>query len=226
MPNAAALVAAAAVVALSISGPGTRWGWWHFRVGLLLFAASGALALVALILAALAWRQAAMPAAAAGLVALGIAGLVGSAIAGAARKPVIHDISTDLDDPPRFRAVLPLRGRGSNPAEGITPRTAAAQRRAYADVQPRTFPEAPAAAFARALDAAKGLGWEIVASDERTGIIEATDTTRFFGFRDDIVIRVRSVETGSRVDIRSTSRVGKSDAGMNAARIRTFLAKL
>ena len=84
----------------------------------------------------------------------------------------------------------------------------------------------PARAFERALDAARGQGWEIVASVPADGRIEATDTTRFFGFKDDVVVRVKPEGSGSRVDVRSLSRVGKSDVGKNASRIRAYLRAL
>ena len=70
------------------------------------------------------------------------------------------------------------------------------------------------------------MGWDLVASDPASGRIEATDTTFWFGFKDDIVIRVAAAPGGSRVDIRSLSRVGVSDVGTNAARIRKYLTAL
>jgi len=70
------------------------------------------------------------------------------------------------------------------------------------------------------------MGGELVASDPVAGRIEATDTTFWFGFKDDIVVRVAPAPGGSRVDVRSTSRVGLSDVGTNAARIRKYLRAL
>ena len=67
------------------------------------------------------------------------------------------------------------------------------------------------------------MGWEIFATDENKQIIEAIDVTPLFRFKDDIVIRVTSTDTGSRIDIRSQSRVGRSDLGKNASRIRSFI---
>ena len=83
---------------------------------------------------------------------------------------------------------------------------------------------APAAAFPRVEAAVKELGWDVVASVPAEGRIEATDTTRFMGFKDDVVIRLRAEGGGTRIDIRSKSRVGMGDVGANAARVRTFLA--
>ena len=84
----------------------------------------------------------------------------------------------------------------------------------------------PADAFKRALQAARDMGWEIVAADAAAGRIEATDTTFWFGFKDDVVIRVEADGAGSRVDLRSVSRVGVGDVGANAARIRAYLRTL
>lgn len=216
----------AALLLLALSGPGTRFGWWHFRTGLLLFAGSAAVALLAVIFAAFAWRQHRTAALSSGVVALAVVAFVSVSIAGARGKPMIHDISTDLDDPPRFEAVMPLRGAQSNPVNGIDPNVAAQQRRAYADIAPLTIDAAPPEAFRRAKRAAESLDWDIVAADEKAGRIEATDTTRWFGFKDDVVVRIRPANGGSRVDVRSTSRVGRSDVGVNADRIRDFLARL
>ena len=83
-----------------------------------------------------------------------------------------------------------------------------------------------AASRARAAETAAGYGWEITARDESAGTIEAIATTRWFGFKDDVVIRVGASGTGSRVDMRSKSRLGRSDAGANAQRIQEFLQAL
>ena len=80
----------------------------------------------------------------------------------------------------------------------------------------------PDAAFERALSAVHALGWELVADDTGAGRIEATDTTFWYGFKDDVVVRIRPDGGGSRIDVRSKSRVGRSDVGANAARIRAY----
>jgi len=84
----------------------------------------------------------------------------------------------------------------------------------------------PPVAFSRALEAAERMGWTLVANNPAEGRIEATDTTFWYGFKDDIVIRVTPAGAGSRVDVRSVSRVGRSDIGTNARRVRRYLAKL
>lgn len=141
--------------------------------------------------------------------------------------PPIHDITTDLDDPPGFEAVLPLR-EASKAANSATynPADGAVQKQAYADIAPMRTKLPPADAFARALDAARAMGWTMVAQDKATGRIEASDTTFWFGFTDDVVIRVAADGEGSRIDVRSLSRIGRSDVGANARRIRKYEAKL
>ena len=104
--------------------------------------------------------------------------------------------------------------------------TAAQQRGAYPEIKPQVLPVLPDEAFERALAVAGEMGWEIVAAEKGEGRIEATDTTFWFGFKDDVVIRIQPAEAGSRVDVRSASRVGVGDLGVNAARIRRFLEGL
>lgn len=156
-----------------------------------------------------------------------LAALVATMIAyrvGPPPQPFINDVTTDLDDPPEFRAVLPLRPEGSNPAEYGGPEVAANQRQAHPEIEPLMTPLAPGEAFDRAVDVARQMGWDIVSADASRGIIEAVDTTPFFRFHDDVVVRVRPEGSGSRVDLRSHSRIGLTDLGKNAARIVEFIA--
>jgi uncharacterized protein (DUF1499 family) len=136
--------------------------------------------------------------------------------------PMIHDISTDTEDPPAFVAALPLRAGAANPPEYAGAEAAAKQHAAYPDIQPIELADPPVRAFERALATARAQGWEIVAEVPAEGRIEAVATTTFFGFKDDVVIRIRPHGSGSRLDVRSKSRVGRSDVGANAARIRRF----
>ena len=225
-------LAVIAAVALGISGVGVRLGLWPFSAGFQLLRWS---AYVGLAAASIAVVGLLIPKArTSGLGALVVALGLGLGVAylpwhwrqRARAVPPIHDISTDLDNPPAFVAVLPLRAKAPNPSAYGGAEVAAAQRRAYPDIQPLLLAEPPPVAFARALDVAKSLGWALVAADSSAGRIEATATTTWFGFKDDIVIRVTATTTGSRIDVRSLSRVGKSDVGTNAARIRAYLAKL
>jgi len=141
----------------------------------------------------------------------------------ASEVPPIHDITTDTDNPPRFVAAAALRKGAPNGIEYAGANIASQQRQAYADIVPLALGLAPADAFARCLDAARSLGWEIDAAVPEEGRIEATDTTFFFGFKDDIVVRITQTAAGSRIDVRSASRVGRSDLGTNARRVRAFL---
>src|SRR6202022_4383493 len=115
-----------------------------------------------------------------------------------------------------FVAVLPLRQGAPNTAEYAGAALAAQQRAGYPGLAPVRFAAPPDQVFARAL------GWQIVAAVPAEGRLEATDRTRWFGFRDDVVVRVAAEGTGTRVDVRSVSRVGRSDLGTNARRIRRF----
>ncbi len=231
LPALALLVAALALVLLAAAGPLTRFGVWHFRTGLgaLRWSAYLGMAGAVLGLAALAARPAgrALPAAVLALALGGAAAFVPWRQLQAARRvPPIHDITTDLEDPPAFVAVLPLRAGSPNKAEYGGDSVAAQQRRGYPDLGPLRLEVPPAAAFARAAAAARAMGWEMVAADSAAGRVEATATTRWFGFKDDVVVRVRPDGAGSRVDVRSVSRVGGSDVGANAARIRAYLARV
>lgn len=144
----------------------------------------------------------------------------------ASQVPPIHDISTDTLHPPQFEAVLPLRAGSPNSPDYPGAAVAAQQHEAYPDIQPLQFEAAPATVFNAALKTARGMGWTIDAQAPTQGRIEATATTFWFGFKDDVVIRIRAEGGGTRLDIRSESRVGKSDVGTNAARIRSFISRI
>lgn len=139
--------------------------------------------------------------------------------------PAIHDITTDTGNPPAFVAVVPLNTPGRTDYAG--PALAERQHAAYPDLRPALLPEEPAEAFERALATVRRMGWEVVAADPGARRIEATDRSFWFGFADDVVIRVTAAgETGSRVDVRSLSRVGVGDLGVNARRVAAFVAAL
>jgi hypothetical protein len=159
--------------------------------------------------------------------------------------PPIHDVSTDLVDPPGFsKAVIDARAKvpGGNaldlltatipPSPNFPAYSGKAVREvhaeAYGDLKSTVSDLPPADVFQVVLDAAKAQGWAISRSDAGAGVIEATVTSFWFGFVDDIVIRVRPLSdgTGSVIDVRSVSRVGLSDLGMNAKRVRAFQADL
>ena len=237
MPVARALVMAIAVAALVMlisSGPGTRYGLWPWQTGLSLLTwaaytgiagAVGALGLI-LLLVVPRWRARPWIPVLALCIALAAAAPPLILLQQAESVPPIHDISTDVFDPPQFVALAAERALAPNGAKYGGLEVAAQQQKAYPDIKSLIVKSAPGETVQRAIDAARSAGWEIVSSDTPTGRIEATDTTRWFGFKDDIVVRVRPEGTGSRIDVRSVSRVGTSDIGANAKRVRGFLARL
>ncbi len=143
--------------------------------------------------------------------------------------PPIHDITTDTVDPPRFFEVVALRADAPNDLEygmeNIPPEEMAKmQQAAYPEVRTLATELDVASAVARAADLMASQGHEVVNVDAAAGIVEGTATTFWFGFKDDMVVRVRPGDDGgSIVDMRSVSRVGQSDVGANAARIVAFL---
>jgi len=227
----APVLAILAVTLVALAGPGTRVGLWDFRAGFQLLRwgaylgiAAAGLGLVLLL------RRPLGASVVPPVLAIVLGGLAmflpWRLMEQAKRVPPIHDISTDTERPPEFVAVRPLRAEAPNPVEYEGPEVARQQREAYPDVQPLRLPLPPGEAFGRALAAARASGWEIVAADSAEGRIEATATTAWFGFKDDVVVRITPEEGGSRVDVRSLSRVGKSDVGANAKRIREYLGRL
>jgi uncharacterized protein (DUF1499 family) len=227
------LVAVMSALISMIAGLGTRFQWFHFRMGLELM---GILALVGLLAAAISII---------GIVAifftpgnkgiyLCILGLIISIPVAAVplymryeiKVPPIHDITTDTTNPPAFVYVLPLRKDAYNKPEYGGPDVAAQQTKAYPDIKTLTLNMPADKAFSRALDVAKNMKWEIVAAEPKERRIEATATTFWMGFKDDIVIRITPQDKMSNIDIRSESRVGKSDLGANAQMRDTCLSLL
>ncbi len=215
------------------AGPAYRFGWWSLGAGLqtMRWAATGAaiLFVLALLATATAHRRRMRRTLAIFLVAaiLGLAAAAPPAYLWfqAQRLPHIHDVSTDTENPPHYVAVLPLRKGARNSTE-YDAGVARQQRQGYPDIAPALLAVPAPQAFRHAERAARSMGWEIVAAVPGELRIEATATTLLFGFKDDIVIRVTPSGSGSRVDLRSLSRVGGSDFGANANRIRAFIKKL
>jgi len=135
--------------------------------------------------------------------------------------PAIHDITTDIADPPVFSQAAKIRGGSANSLE-ISADTLELQLEAYPDVTTLHSALSVEDAFTRASEVARNMGWEITLSKPATGIIEAVDTTAVMAFKDDIVIRLRRENGETLVDLRSVSRVGISDLGANSKRIRLF----
>lgn len=137
--------------------------------------------------------------------------------------PAIHDITTDLNDPPVFTHAPDLRGPDSN-SLAVKPDTLGVQREAYPDLASLRSERTVSNAYRHALEVAARLGWDIVWQSPESGYIEAVETTAIMAFKDDIAIRIRSTTEGSVIDLRSVSRVGVGDLGANAQRIRAFVA--
>ena len=138
----------------------------------------------------------------------------------------IHDISTDLINPPEFVAIAPLRADAPNPVAYAGEATAEQQRQGYPELKTLVYSQSKAELVNATEQVAKDLGWELVNIDANKGIVEATDTTAWFGFKDDVVVRINDNGSERLVDIRSKSRVGGSDLGKNAARIHNFIEEL
>ena len=228
-----ALACLAALAAMA-AGFGHRWEWWGVSDGftILRWAAYVGLGGVGVSLIGCVLARPGGPRRGLNWALLGIAvGLVSAGIPWSQLRmarsvPPIHDITTDTANPPLFAALLLLREGAPNPATYGGTAVAAQQKKAYPDLDPEILDALPDAVFRHALSAARTLGWNIVSAVPGEGRLEATDTTFWFGFKDDVVVRVVAKGTGSRVDVRSVSRVGRSDVGANARRIRAFLKEL
>ena len=232
-PTITAILAVAVAALAVLAGFGTRWDWWNFRTGLSILRWALYATVLVIVLAALALYVTRAGSKRNRWLA-GFALLVGFVMIGnalvwrnrARSAPPIHDITTDTENPPEFVAITPLRADAANPAAYGGAEIAAQQRKGYPDLQTVELEQPAPEAFQRALGIARDLGWQIVAEEPDEGRIEATDQTFWFGFKDDIVIRITPLGARSRVDIRSVSRVGRSDVGTNARRIRDFITRL
>ncbi len=220
----------AALALLAAAGPAYRLNWLELgqAFALLRLAAVVGAGSVVLIIAYSYWRrpegrvvQALAFSALAGFVA---AYIPLSQLQNARKVPPIHDVSTDLTNPPEFVDILPLRAQAPNPPEYAGEEVARLQREAYPNILPLTVQVPMDDAYLAAQEAVRRLGWQLVAAvnEQGTARIEATDTTRWFGFKDDVVVRLQATPSAIRVDVRSKSRVGQSDLGKNAERINEF----
>jgi uncharacterized protein (DUF1499 family) len=214
-------LAVLAAVLLVASGLGVRAELWPFRFGFGMFAGALIVGLAAAGTAAVALAVPRLRAGSRSLLACSLA--LGLAVAAVPLEhvrrvktlPYINDVSTDPENPPQFA-----------PPRSYPVHFAELQRMGYPELRPLELAAPPAQAFARARAAAQALGWEIVAVDESAGHFEAVVTTLWFGFKDDVAVRVAPAGGGSRIDVRSRSRVGRSDLGANAKRIQDFLTSI
>jgi uncharacterized protein (DUF1499 family) len=231
------LVLAVAALLLLAAGPvGWRAGWWSYRIAFTtlmpyaFYCGLAAMAVSALVLVVSLGRIGRR-----GVIIAGFGLLIGgvaayfpwhaSEIRGV--YPPMHDITTDFSDPPSFEFAAAMRA--AEQGAGVAypgADTAALQQKFYPGIAPAMLDMPPPQAFDRVMAVVGAKGWTIVKSDPAAGIIDAYDRSFWFGFTDDIAIRVTATDKGSRIDIRSGSRQGRGDFGVNAARVRGFLAAL
>jgi len=248
LPNLAKISFAGFVLSLGlglVASLGTRFGFWDYRFGLYalfpwcLIAGATAFAL------GLVWVLGAMIANDSMGARYGLIGVIGSGLvlAGPVYEytsnlgmPPIHDITTDTEHPPPLVSLLTRRDGSTNPPgydgpnkimfDGKVSTVSALQHKYYPAIHSAALLMSPEKLFKRAVTASYGMGWDVIAIVPDEGRIEATDTTWFFGFTDDIVIRVKPAGMGARLDIRSKARVGNDDEGRNAAHVQAFLKRL
>jgi uncharacterized protein (DUF1499 family) len=220
------------VLLLVLSPVGYRLGWFGVPIALLRLVPVGlAACLLGLVLSLIAIAR--TPAGAG--YAVPLAALVVSiaacivpilGIVHARQVPPIHDITTDTGTPPVFVALAAKRLASPNGLDYGGPEVAAQQKQAYPDLKTLHSRLAPEALFDRAVQAVRDCGWDLADANRGEGRIEAVDTSLLYGFKDDVVVRIRADGGGSALDVRSASRVGRSDVGANAARIRKLLQRM
>jgi uncharacterized protein (DUF1499 family) len=233
LATAGFMIAVICAAAAIFSGIGYRLGLWHFRTGfaVLQWAFWGALVAALISLAALIVSRNARPRVLyTGLLGLLIA-IVTAYIPWSYKRtvssvPYIHDITTDVGNPPEFVAARTLRKEGDHPVTYDGPEVAAQQIKAYPDLASLITKAPKEQVFDTAKSTLASMGLEITDANPADGRLEAVDTTLLYGFKDDMVVRIQASQEGTRVDVRSKSRVGRSDLGVNAKRIRSFLTKL
>ena len=218
-----------ALAALPVGSLGCRFGLWGFTTGLAIVFSGVVFATIVFVLgiATLVFvrtrRRPAdrMP----GLIGLAASVLVFVVTApqyAAVSLPLTNDVATDRDDPPTFEQLAANRSPDANLLE-YTEQEARTQAEGYADLVGIRSPDGADDGFAKAVAVSRALGWDVVSEDAESGLIEATDTTFWFGFVDDLAIRVRREGNETVVDLRSASRIGLHDLGTNAERIRSFI---
>ena len=228
VPITALILAMLTIVFVVMSSVGFRMEWWGYGSSVKILRVAAFVGMAAAVLSVIgiymAWPGRSRRGLVISILALLIVGptLVLPLYWGYSKSklPPIQDISTDLENPPEFWDAPTSRLYPG-------PKVARQQRTAYPDIQPVIFSSPMEQVFPQALTLVKTRGWNLVAAELEEGRIEATVTTFWYGFKDDVIIRLTEVDTGTRVDMRSTSRFGSGgDGGTNANRIRSFLAAL
>jgi len=233
---ASGLLSIVAALMLLFSGYGYQWGWWGLGIAFrYLIPGSALLGIFGLSLAVVFAfvnkpdrpRRFKWMAYLGTILGIAVLANVGYWYYEAQQYPAIHDITTDTQNPPTFdAAITKLRADWPNKSKYAGEDVAKIQLKNYPDITTLYLNVPYYEAFDKALAAAKKMPWEkIETSDKSRGIIEATDKLPWFGFKDDVVIRVDTAKTSdkSKIDVRSVSRIGRSDLGVNAQRIRNYL---
>lgn len=226
------LIALVALAIYPLAIAVARLDLWHFRNSFLLFVLAALIGFGVLVLSVLKMAKEteskARPLVIAMIATALPLAMLGNSILKSQNHPFIHDISTDTANPPEFVAAATDREEGDHSVvyEGET--ISVLQKQGYPDLAGLQLPHSAEDSFTLARKAVDELGWEVLAENAATKpyTIEAVDTSLLFGFKDDVVIRIKETENGTLVDVRSMSRVGKSDLGANAKRIRTFFEQI
>ena len=223
---------ALAIILPMLGGLGTRAGVWSWPIGLLLTPLGLLVAVIGLLLGAVALLRLRKTGHAPGaaVAGTGISAMsflyLGYLVALSFILPRIHNISTDIEDPPEFTMAASLRGEGDNPlfydSEVIGP----VQREAFPGLGPLELDLPPRRVYELARGALLDMGLELVREAPEQGEIEAVATTFWFGFKDDVVVRLRATDPGTRMDVRSVSRVGIGDFNANADRISEIIERV
>jgi hypothetical protein len=227
------IVALAAAGAMIFSGIGYRLDLYHFRVGFTILRWAFWFAPAALVLTLVGFAIARDKSR--GTIVAAIIGVVVGAVAvyipwnwkqTLDAHPYIHDISTDTTNPPEFVAAAKLRKTGEHPVTYDGTEVADLQHKAYPDLATLTTGASADNVFSAAKATIASMGMQLADADLAQGRIKANQRSLLYGFTDDMVVRIVPAADGTRVDVRSKSRVGRSDLGQNARRIRLFLQKL
>lgn len=228
-----AILSLVGAIAVILSGYGYQWGWWHFSVGFKIIPWGTGMTIIGGIMALIGYirfeeriKNYSIAAFVGMTLSLGALINIGYWYAEVQKGyPPIHDISTNTLNPPQFEAVVPLRADAPNSLEYDHSETPPAQKAFYPDIETLMVSMSYDETYDRALATARKMPWEIVGENKKEGRIEAYEKLPWFGFIDDVVIKVDTTDSGSKIDMRSVSRLGRGDLGVNAKRIRAYFKR-
>jgi uncharacterized protein (DUF1499 family) len=224
-------IAIADAIAGLFAGIGYRLGLWGYRDGIgalpyvfWLATATGLFAALAVMVGATSGRRGAVVVGTIAMLTAAVTAYIPWSLRETARSvPPIHDITTDSDNPPQYVRIATVRKKTDHPTAYDGPEAASQQKKAYPDIAPILVKAPVDKVFDVSRQVLASMGLDIVDAEPIQGRIEATDRSLLFGFEDDVVVRIVAGPDGtSKVDVRSKSRVGRSDLGINAHRIREF----